>query len=105
MELLSTIKEAGYRATLVTVEVGSCGLPNILGFEKLKHELKLTSAQTSDFMVEAAKRQSLDLSVSGVAETELDVIYLFFGPVYHNLLISLFVAWNQVIVQCFCRAL
>ena len=56
LELLSTIKEAGYRATLVTVEVGSRGLPNILGFEKLKHKLKLTSAQTSDFMVEAAKK-------------------------------------------------
>ena len=56
LELLSTIKEAGYRATLVTVEVGSRGLPNILGFEKLKHELKLTSTQTSDFMVEAAKK-------------------------------------------------
>ena len=56
LELLSTIKGAGYSAKLITVEVGSRGLPNIPGFEKLKHKLKLTNTQTSDLMVKTAEK-------------------------------------------------
>lgn len=61
MELISTAREAGYRAKLITVEVGSRGLPNIPGFEQLKHELKLTSAQTSDLMIKAAEKAVIGL--------------------------------------------
>ena len=58
-DLLSAIRNAGYKATLITVEVGSRGLPNMCGFENLRKELKLTKTQTHVLMVQAAKRAML----------------------------------------------
>ena len=56
LDLLSAIRNAGYNAKLITVEVGSRGLPNMCGFDKLRKELKLTRTQTHDLMVQTAKR-------------------------------------------------
>ena len=61
LDLLSAIRKAGYtyKADLITTEVGSRGLPNMSGFEKLSKKLKLTKAQTHDLMVQAARRAML----------------------------------------------
>jgi len=59
LDLLSAIRKAGYKADLITIEVGSRGLPNMCGFEKLSKELKLTKSQTRDLMVQAARRAML----------------------------------------------
>ena len=56
LDLLSAIRNAGYNTKLITVEVGSRGLPNMCGFDKLRKELKLTRIQTHDLMVQTAKR-------------------------------------------------
>ena len=61
LDLLSAIHNAGYNAKLITVEVGSRGLPNMSGFENLRKELKLTKTQTHDLMVQAAMRAMLGL--------------------------------------------
>ena len=50
LDLLSAIGNAGYNAKLITVEVGSRGLPNTCGL-KLRKEPKLTQTQTHDVMV------------------------------------------------------
>ena len=47
LDLLSAIRKAGYNAKLITVEVGSRGLPNMCGFDKLRKELKLTRTSWS----------------------------------------------------------
>ena len=59
LDLLSAIRNSGYNANLITVEVGSRGLPNMSGFESLRKELKLTKTQTHDLMVQAARRAML----------------------------------------------
>ena len=59
LDLLSAIRNAGYKAKLITIEVGSRGLPNMSGFESLRKELKLTKTQTHDLMVQAARRAML----------------------------------------------
>ena len=41
-DLLETVRSKGYKGCLLTVEVGSCGLPNTLSFTKLKEHLGLT---------------------------------------------------------------
>lgn len=45
-ELISDAKNKGYETTLITIEVGSRGVPNVSGFKKLQKELALTSVQT-----------------------------------------------------------
>jgi len=56
LDLLSAIRKAGYKADLITIEVGSRGLPNMCEFEKLsKEQLKLTKSQTRDLMVQAGR--------------------------------------------------
>ena len=59
LDLLSAIRNAGYNAKLITVKVGSQGLPNMSGFENLRKELKLTKTQTYDLKVQAARRAML----------------------------------------------
>ena len=54
--LLSAIRNAGYNAKLIPVQVGSRGLPNMSGFENLRRELKLTKTQTHDLMAQAARK-------------------------------------------------
>ena len=49
------VQQTGYRASLITLEVGSRGLPNMDGFRRLKQELKLTTSQLTDLMVKAAR--------------------------------------------------
>ena len=56
LDLLSAVQQTGYRASLITLEVGSRGLPNIDGFRRLKQELKLTTSQLTDLMVKAARQ-------------------------------------------------
>ena len=53
LDLFSAIRNAGYKAKLITIEVGSRGLPN------MRKELKLTKTQTHDLMVQAARRAML----------------------------------------------
>ena len=107
LELLSTIKEAGYRArSQLRWDHVACLTYQALRNWNMNSSLPVLRQVT--LRSRQLRKQSLDLSVSGVAETEPDFIYLFlffFCPVYHELLIILCVAWNQVIVQCFCRAL
>ena len=54
-ELESSIKESGYKATLLTVEVGSRGLPNTTGFKRLQKEIGLSRKATKTLMVETSK--------------------------------------------------
>ena len=61
LDLLSAVRNLGYNAKLITVEVRSRGLPNMSGFENLRKELKLTKTQTHDLMVQAAMRAMLGL--------------------------------------------
>ncbi len=56
LDLTSTLQQAGYNAKLITVEVGSRGLPNAQGFMRLKEELSLTTAQLNDLMVRSARQ-------------------------------------------------
>ena len=55
LELESSIKESGYKVTLLTVEVGSRGLPNTTGFKRLQKELGLSRKATKTLMVETSK--------------------------------------------------
>ena len=54
-ELLDTIQDAGYTASLVTVEVGSRGIPNPTSFLKLKTNLGLSRALLVNLMVTALR--------------------------------------------------
>ena len=56
LDLLSAVQQTGHRASLITLEVGSRGLPNMDGFRWLKQELKLTTSQLTDLMVKAARQ-------------------------------------------------
>ena len=40
-DLIDEMRKAGYTSTLITVEVGSRGLPNMSGFQRLRDILKL----------------------------------------------------------------
>ena len=55
-ELLDTIQDAGYTASLVTIEVGSRGIPNPTGFLKLKTNLGLSRATLVNLMVTASRQ-------------------------------------------------
>ena len=55
-ELLDTFQDAGYTASLVTVEVGSRGIPNPTGFLKLKTNLGLSRSTLVNLMVTASRQ-------------------------------------------------
>jgi len=71
LDLLSAIRNAGYNAKLITIEVGSGGLPNMSWFESLRKELKLMKTQTHDLVVQAAGEQCWAHLVYGAVETKL----------------------------------
>ena len=50
-ELLDTFQDAGYTASLVTVEVGKQGMPNPTGFLKLRANLELSRSTLANLMV------------------------------------------------------
>ena len=54
LDLVSSIKEAGFTTNLLTVEVGSRGLPNVEGWRKLQRVFGLPKRATKDLMTEAA---------------------------------------------------
>ena len=54
-DLLETVRSKGYKGCLLTVEVGSRGLPNTLSFTKLKEHLGLTNKITKELMINTAK--------------------------------------------------
>ena len=54
-ELVSTVRKAGYHPNLITLEVGSRGLPYTPGFQKLKTELGLSHKSMRSFMTELSK--------------------------------------------------
>ena len=58
-ELLDTIQDAGYTASLVTIEVGSLGIPKPTGFLKLKTNLGLSRATLVNLMVTALEGRKL----------------------------------------------
>ena len=51
LELLETFQNAGYTANLVTVEVGSRGVPNPTDFLKLRANLGLSRSTLANLMV------------------------------------------------------
>ena len=53
-ELMKNLHLNAYKQTLITIEVGSRGLPNINGFLELKSTLQLSTKCTKKLMVEAA---------------------------------------------------
>ena len=55
LDLVSSIKEAGFTTTLLTVEMGSRGLPNVNGWRKLQRVIGLSNRATKDLMTETAK--------------------------------------------------
>ena len=54
-DLLETLRSKGYKGCLLTVEVGSRGLPNTSSFTKLKEHLGLTNKITKELMINTAK--------------------------------------------------
>ena len=55
-DLLQSISQAGYTGKLITIEVGAHGLPNIIGFLKLKTEFGLSKSEVESLMVEAGRQ-------------------------------------------------
>ena len=54
-DLLEILRSKGYKGCLLTVEVGSRGLPNTSSFTKLKEHLGLTNKITKELMINTAK--------------------------------------------------
>ena len=55
-KLLDTFQDAGYTESLVTVEVGSRGIPNPAGFLKLRSNLGLSRSTLAYLMVSASRQ-------------------------------------------------
>ncbi len=71
------VQRAGYKASLITVEVVSRGLPNAHGFMTLKSELK---AQLSDLMVKAARQAIIgSFKVAGTV-LNMQIIHCLWSP-------------------------
>ena len=49
-ELVSAIEQAGYNTTLITLEVGSRGVPHLPGFTTLAHELAISNRDLSSLL-------------------------------------------------------
>ena len=49
-DLVASVQESGYTVTLVTVEVGARGVPNIKAFSKLQSLLGLANKAAKDLM-------------------------------------------------------
>ena len=49
-DLVASVQESGYTVTLVTVEVGARGVPNIKAFSKLQSLLGLPNKAAKDLM-------------------------------------------------------
>ena len=54
LDLLEEAEQAGYKAQLITLEVGSRGLPHMPGFNKLKNYLNLGSKVFLELLIEAS---------------------------------------------------
>ena len=93
LDFLSAIRNAGYNAKLITVEVGSRGLPNKCGFEKLRKELKLTRTR---LMTSWSKQQR-----------EQWLAHLLYSAVETVFIITLFVCgmFKYRIAGNYCRSL
>ena len=48
--ILERARDGGYRASLITLEVGSRGVINLSGFQQLKKELRVSSRDFSRFL-------------------------------------------------------
>ena len=55
-ELQASITAAGYRAELITIEVGSRGLPNTVGFTRLKAKFGMSTHKIKELMVDAGRQ-------------------------------------------------
>ncbi len=53
LHLISDAREAGYTSTLITLEMGSRGLPSMSGFQKLRDTLRLSTKEFHDLLLEA----------------------------------------------------
>ncbi len=58
-DLTSDAKRAGYSLTLITLEMGSRGLPNMVGFQKLRETLKLRTPEFTKLLLDASKQAIL----------------------------------------------
>ena len=54
-ELVAAIEEAGYNTTLITLVVGSQGVPHLPGFTTLAHELAISKRDLSSFLLQCCQ--------------------------------------------------
>ncbi len=55
-DLITEAREAGYRANLITIEMGSRGLPNMAGFQRLRVALNLSTQEFRQLLTDAARQ-------------------------------------------------
>ena len=55
-DLIREAKEAGYASTLITLEMGSRGLPNMVGFQRLRDALKIPTQEFKKLLTDALRQ-------------------------------------------------
>ncbi len=69
LDLISDAKRAGYSPTLITLDMGSRGLPNMDGFQKLRDTLRLQTPVFNNLLLNASQQAVLGSHKSGVQGT------------------------------------
>ena len=54
-DLIKAAEEAGYQSKLITLEIGSRGLPDMRGFKKLRGDLSITRKALHSTLVKASR--------------------------------------------------
>ena len=58
-DLIDEMRKAGYTSTLITIEVGSRGLPNMSGFQRLRDILKLRRPEFCKLLLDTSQQAIL----------------------------------------------